>query len=493
MAAWCAWRRSSFQAGLPLHRWTWRFGAVAAATAALFASQLPWSAGCHAHHVIAPLLSAISLVFLGALKVIQQILVAHKLEELRCGRLARTVRALSVAALLSLVACPATRVLQWHAAITEAFGDAMGLCYALACISGLWGLLGTAGRAALSSRGAKRRGACFILLSAATLAFSFACTICMLLNVDIRTSYNVSRQVVFYDHWFWVADAMIDCISVALCSGLAGPTSLQVLARDAFAAINSYDHDQLQGFYEKYLEYLDRAQVKWVRCGYLRRLVAAGHIMPRCQEVPRDQAVLGSNGFPLVRDGPKARFVLSHPWLSKEHPDPTGAKLRMLVRQLDMLLAGDDDAIFIDYLSLPQNDKQNPELRRLELEQRTSEPGKHPAVRTEAEEAQFKVALSAMEQIYSIGKTRVIVLPMGSAVERGREYISRGWCFLEFCLAMSFGNIANAEIHEPVRRLVEDVQAKDGDTIDGFARRSRAHTSPTRATLTSSLDFSRIC
>eukprot|EP00959_Pyramimonas_sp_CCMP1952_P394706 8269849-Pyramimonas_sp.AAC.1 len=61
-----------------------------------------------------------------------------------------------------------------------------------------------------------------------------------------------------------------------------------------------------------------------------------------------------------------------------------------------------------------------------------------------------------MEQIYSIGKTQVIVLPMDTAVEKGREYISRGWCFLEFCLSMSFGNIANAGIHEPVRRLIDE-------------------------------------
>eukprot|EP00959_Pyramimonas_sp_CCMP1952_P064732 1351425-Pyramimonas_sp.AAC.1 len=58
--------------------------------------------------------------------------------------------------------------------------------------------------------------------------------------------------------------------------------------------------------------------------------------------------------------------------------------------------------------------------------QRMPKPGEHPAVRTEVEEVQFKVALSAMEQIYSIGNTPVIVLPMDSCVETGREYISRG-------------------------------------------------------------------
>ena len=73
-----------------------------------------------------------------------------------------------------------------------------------------------------------------------------------------------------------------------------------------------------------------------------------------------------------------------------------------------------------------------------------------------------------MEQIYSIGKTPVIVLPMNGDVDIGREYISRGWCLLEFCLSMGFDNIANATIHEPVRRLTEYVEAMNGHTIEGF-------------------------
>lgn len=94
----------------------------------------------------------------------------------------------------------------------------------------------------------------------------------------------------------------------------------------------------------------------------------------------------------------------------------------------------------------------------------------HPAVRTEAEEAQFRMALSAMEQIFSVGKTPVIVLPMDGVVEKGREYMSRGWCLLEFCLAMSFENIGNAGIHEPVRRQMVDTKYMNGDTVDGFRR-----------------------
>ena len=136
--------------------------------------------------------------------------------------------------------------------------------------------------------------------------------------------------------------------------------------------------------------------------------------------------------------------------------------------QLDVLGAADDEGVFVDYMSLPQNDKQNPELRQLESEDNWPKPGEHPAVRSEEEEAQFKEALSAMEQMYSIGKTRVIVLPADDLVEEGREYISRGWCFLEFCLAMSFHNIANAGVNEPVQRLIDRVEELHGDTVEGF-------------------------
>merc|ERR1719188_2816996 len=72
-----------------------------------------------------------------------------------------------------------------------------------------------------------------------------------------------------------------------------------------------------------------------------------------------------------------------------------------------------------------------------------------------------------------MGTTPVLVLPMGHIVEQGREYIARGWCFLEFCLALSFGNIANMEIHNPVKRLRDEVSRLQGDTVEGFTEAFR--------------------
>ncbi|CAK0904973.1 unnamed protein product [Prorocentrum cordatum] len=119
-------------------------------------------------------------------------------------------------------------------------------------------------------------------------------------------------------------------------------------------------------------------------------------------------------------------------------------------------------------MSLPQNNKQDPEYRRLEREGRVPNPGEHHAVRTEAEEALFKNALGSMELLYSMGNTPVIVLPMDDEVAAGTAYFSRGWCFFEFALAFSFGNIANAEIHPPVDQMRKRAADLKLDTVDGF-------------------------
>lgn len=62
----------------------------------------------------------------------------------------------------------------------------------------------------------------------------------------------------------------------------------------------------------------------------------------------------------------------------------------------------------------------------------------------------------------------VIVLPMDGHTEEGKSYIRRGWCFLEFCLAYSFGNVANEECHESVKHLCDEIRDSRADTEDGF-------------------------
>ncbi|CAK0877404.1 unnamed protein product, partial [Prorocentrum cordatum] len=343
LAAWGAWARLGLWAGAPLHRWTAAYAAGAAAAAALLASR-PWVSQCTASHADA-VHCASCLAVLFALKTVTQALVALKLEELQQARLARAVRALAALALLAGALAVAAMVCQtaWDPSGAGGFWwrwydrglGCCAACHALACLCGVGGLLGAAARALLGGRGgSQRRAGCFVLLTAGSLATSFATFFALLNYVDSVASIYKTTAV----------DGLFDCCTVALFSGLVGPAFVRVLAREAFSAINSYTESQLQEFYEKYLEYLDRAHIRWVRCGYLRHLAAAGVVMPRCQEVPGDQVFVGSRGFPLVHAAPKERLVVSHPWLAKEHPDPTGEKLRLLVRQLDMLHASDDHA-----------------------------------------------------------------------------------------------------------------------------------------------------
>ncbi|CAK0872992.1 unnamed protein product [Prorocentrum cordatum] len=180
-------------------------------------------------------------------------------------------------------------------------------------------------------------------------------------------------------------------------------------------------------------------------------------------------------GFPRTRGEVlvENRFVLSHPWLSKSHPDPKGTKLQVLVQQLKILHASDDDAVFIAWWRIwgfLENDKMHPDYDLWEKENKVPKPGEHPAVRTKEEEALFKKALGSMELIYSMGNTPVIVLAMDDEVVAGTEYFSRGWCFFEFSLAFSFDNITNAYICPSVRRMYERAAELEFDTVEGFRK-----------------------
>merc|ERR1712232_234616 len=58
-------------------------------------------------------------------------------------------------------------------------------------------------------------------------------------------------------------------------------------------------------------------------------------------------------------------YVVSHPWFAREHCDPRGEKLKALVAQLDKLRAKDDALVFIDFLSIPQEDQFEKEIVKI--------------------------------------------------------------------------------------------------------------------------------
>ncbi|CAJ1339818.1 unnamed protein product [Effrenium voratum] len=126
------------------------------------------------------------------------------------------------------------------------------------------------------------------------------------------------------------------------------------------------------------LVFLRDANVRLVRAQFLRELHQAGHAWPRRQEAETARTASGETAL-LSHDeleqkatqGPRAFSILSfsHCWEAKEHPDPLGYQLAMLVEALEAFPAevtrrlnsptpfldpNWDAAVFIDYVSLHQ-------------------------------------------------------------------------------------------------------------------------------------------
>jgi hypothetical protein len=466
VAAWCLWRRRQFRSGVPLHSWTPRFGAVAAVVVCVGALR-PWVDCCVGGGVAPALVDSTQDFGTLSCMAMSFVMLVLKLRSLGRPGAARAAGAFFVASIcvgLWLVFDEALRG-------AELFASLFLLGYG----AGFWGLLASATSAARSASRARRLSAAWVTLTAVCLVADAASLFAMLWFQVRKDACGDDRACVFRKPISLFLHYLVESFSVVLLSGLVGSPEVQRIADGAFVTINEYTEEQLQRHYERFLGYLDEAQIKWVRCGFLRCLAADGRNMVRCQDVPAAETILGAEGFPRSREEAKRRYVVSHPWLSKEHPDPGGQKLHVLLQQLNALGAEDDAAVFIDYSSLPQHDCLNLDLQRLERENRWPKAGEHPAVRTEAEDELFGTALASMELLYSFGSTPVIVLPMDECTTADRRYISRGWCFLEICLALSFGNIVNVELHPPVKLLVEDAIEKEADTVDGF-REAFQHT-----------------
>lgn len=209
-----------------------------------------------------------------------------------------------------------------------------------------------------------------------------------------------------------------------------------------------YDDADRENAYQQFLYEVEKVQVKWVYVGYLRQLQVSGIKLPRCQEIPKDQCVVGSKGLPRFKGAYeskyKKRFTVSHPWLTKAHPDPDGKKLRMLLEELNNCGASDDDAVFIDFSGLTQNPRQGDE-RDL-----------------------FEHAKKMMHYLYSTGSIPVIVLagPF-EELQSELQYVDKGWCFFEFCLALGFDNIVNVKNNE-VSKLIHHADQGEWTTVAGF-------------------------
>ncbi|CAK0834718.1 unnamed protein product [Prorocentrum cordatum] len=490
-AAWCVTVRRRARP-VPLHAWTQRFGACSTAAAVAWLAQPVLYPGCHgaAGAVWRAACTALTYGAYLATMVLPFHIIILRLRTLRrlwTARMARAMLRFVLVCLLSAgLAWSTLFALGWpgpdtglvpavlHQAALVGLLVAIFGAITIACC-GTVGLLITAARAADSGYTDLEGEVRWVRFTAA-LIVAATLLLCAEGVLNVLSTSNASDDGLWYAcAWAHAINHAFNCLQVACLSGLSGPRSFRRLAVDSFERVNPYSSGELQQRYQEFLIYLDDAQIKWVRCRYLRRLAEAGSTMVRCQEVPVAEAVIGSEGLPRSRDEPKHRYAVSHPWFSKHHPDPDGLKLQDLVEQLDLLSASDDDAVFIDYMGLPQHDMQNQDLQRLELAGACPEPGKHPAVRSETDELLFKKALDSMQALYSVGGVPVIILPLGvnrsesicsslrsslslssraqtRALSMSNEYLSRGWCFFEFSLALAYGNIANS-VTSPIVKI----------------------------------------
>lgn len=110
----------------------------------------------------------------------------------------------------------------------------------------------------------------------------------------------------------------------------------------------------------------------------------------------------------LAKDPQGSRFFVSHPWLSKEHPDPKGKHLALLRQHAKQLDRNQDAFYWIDYSCLPQNP------------------------RSAQDEEFFNRTLPKIASIQS--KSSTIVIGEGN-------YSRRMWCYLEHFTGVLFSQI----------------------------------------------------
>jgi len=158
---------------------------------------------------------------------------------------------------------------------------------------------------------------------------------------------------------------------------------------------------------------------------WLADLADTGGIFPRCQEVS-DNAKVTLAEMEAIRFGGLGVLVISYPWLSSEHPDPNGERLRRIgfvfraFANSAKEFPGGRFGVFVDYCSMPQKSTTCP-------------PGGDD--RTEEDQLRFKRALGAINTFYGHRLTYVLLvdtaLPQGGAYCNTQVYAKRGWCVAE--------------------------------------------------------------
>lgn len=247
---------------------------------------------------------------------------------------------------------------------------------------------------------------------------------------DMRLRFVGYAALFIFDcaFWFFLMSVLLPC-----CRDARGIRVLDI-----------YGCPCGQGRRSRWRKLNRRARIAWVRVEAVRAWARAGRRIPRRQALRHGEYVVGA-GLTFARMRRARCFVVSHAWLSLEHPDPHGTQLLELVAELNRLGAADADLIFYDFCSLPQIDKTQ-----------------HPWIpRTAEEDRQFGAALEGMHMLYTFPYTKVLVLPnVPPTASNQCPYASRGWCFFEICISHAYRTICNVDannVKDALRRISAEV------------------------------------
>lgn len=180
-----------------------------------------------------------------------------------------------------------------------------------------------------------------------------------------------------------------------------------------------------------------------------------GYVLQRCQELPAEAFVPPATAAQLFKRD-FGLVVLSYPWLSEQHPDPTGFHFAFFRQYLAKHMgyfggsdsAHDDFGVFWDFAALPQHGQSSR--------------------RTPEERDLHRRGLGVMHFFYGSTETLVVQLknlPESTGTGQDlnlRPYEERGWCMFEATVA----NILKSSFRlldlssEPVRESLakEEVQ-----------------------------------
>jgi len=164
-------------------------------------------------------------------------------------------------------------------------------------------------------------------------------------------------------------------------------------------------------------ELLGKGAVKLISAKWLLKQ-APDFIMIRCQDMPIEAVVPAAAAAEFFRESSAVSqqiVVLSYPWLSNAHPDPSGFHLQRVLKYLKSYLLFsrlEDVGVFWDFASMPQ------------------------APRSEQDNEVFKLGLKLINLLYGSQQTSVIQLKVMPPCKDNEslnllEYSQRGWCTVE--------------------------------------------------------------